>query len=661
MYNKSGLLLDSFEREYRLANGKPVPFKFLGYESLIELLASLTDVVKVMTLDTGDTLLFAVSDEKTLHIAKMVGNQRDNVEGFNRRTARVVSGAGREVKLEIEKSTRVLDKKVSNYVKKQFRELLEDDEHIDGILLTDLPTVYDREFGYNIDYEEFGFNNLEEFCFHGLEDTVDMDLDNFQWKIVEKGMVGNTMSINKPKNVPDKLKKLILNIIDNHSAGLSVDEFGSIFSRKHGSLNHKFYGFHSLLELLLSVPDCVLVSLQTDHDHDQAVLFPLPRPDDAAGVDAVIEEVCHNIREFLEGHTELPLRSFISGYEGFYGDIKDKAVSSGCGDVLSLLMNKCSDVCTVDLTQSEPVIKPAQQPQSSSSSVPSVEHLIQSLHKILNSCEMGRIDVDLLPQSYRNMVGQNLAAEIFGFNNINLLLQHILDNYNSSLTIEDGKLSIQDQETNTPAESRVKHPTADKLKKQELGRGWVRIVHSMTPDQLCLQMENRRQELKKLEESMEMFYSWSKLGQSVSVGGLVAGDLVAALYSDLQWHRARVERVEAGRVELTYVDWGWVAWVRADTLMTLEQDQFLSLPAQVITVTSSQFQQVTGAEWSEAVTLTTGRGFISDHETSDDPSIELFVRKSMNTVDKSSESSEVVRKVKMFIIKEILKLLKSSH
>ena len=94
------------------------------------------------------------------------------------------------MKNKIQKATGIKDKQVSDYVKKQFIELLEDDENIDGILLEDLPTVYYKEFGYKIDYDEFGFNSLEEFCFHGLEEVVDMELDKFQWKIVEKGMYG---------------------------------------------------------------------------------------------------------------------------------------------------------------------------------------------------------------------------------------------------------------------------------------------------------------------------------------------------------------------------------------------------------------------------------------------------------------------------------------
>ena len=72
----------------------------------------------------------------------------------------LVSSVVKDVKNKIQKATGIKDKQVSDYVKKQFIELLEDDENIDGILLEDLPTVYYKEFGYKIDYDEFGFNSL---------------------------------------------------------------------------------------------------------------------------------------------------------------------------------------------------------------------------------------------------------------------------------------------------------------------------------------------------------------------------------------------------------------------------------------------------------------------------------------------------------------------
>jgi len=57
MYNKHGLAMDSFEREYRSMNGKPVPYKFLGYDSLYDLLVAIPDVVNVMPVTEVSSFL----------------------------------------------------------------------------------------------------------------------------------------------------------------------------------------------------------------------------------------------------------------------------------------------------------------------------------------------------------------------------------------------------------------------------------------------------------------------------------------------------------------------------------------------------------------------------------------------------------------------------
>ena len=71
--------------------------KFLGYDSLYDLLVAIPDIVNVMPVTGGQFILIAVPDEKTAHVAKMVGNQRDNVEGFNRRTAALISQCGKVI------------------------------------------------------------------------------------------------------------------------------------------------------------------------------------------------------------------------------------------------------------------------------------------------------------------------------------------------------------------------------------------------------------------------------------------------------------------------------------------------------------------------------------------------------------------------------------
>ena len=91
LLNRHGLLMESFEMEYKSMMGKQVPYKMLGYNSSYDLVINIPDVVHVTQLNGGQTLLLAVPDKTTEHIAKMIGNQRANRDGFNYRTGEVLA------------------------------------------------------------------------------------------------------------------------------------------------------------------------------------------------------------------------------------------------------------------------------------------------------------------------------------------------------------------------------------------------------------------------------------------------------------------------------------------------------------------------------------------------------------------------------------------
>ena len=104
---------------------------------------------------------------------------------------------------------------------------------------------------------------------------------------------------------------------------------------------------------------------------------------------------------------------------------------------------------------------------------------------------------------------------------------------------------------------------------------------SETPDRLTMQSETMKNRLRELEARMESFYTWEMRGERPE--RLKRGDLVAALYTDTAWHRARIIALVTGEgmVELEYLDWGWVAKARVDTLRRLHT-QFLDLAWQGI-------------------------------------------------------------------------------
>lgn len=79
--NKKGLVLSALEREYQGMLGENIPFRRLGYSSLLSMLKDLPDVVSISSISGGNYLIMGTADDKTKHIAEMVNKQRDNNEG----------------------------------------------------------------------------------------------------------------------------------------------------------------------------------------------------------------------------------------------------------------------------------------------------------------------------------------------------------------------------------------------------------------------------------------------------------------------------------------------------------------------------------------------------------------------------------------------------
>ena len=96
--NKKGLLLTDLEKEYRGMTGSPVPYRGLGYSSVLSMLLDMKDVATLEKLPSGHQLVLATPDQYTQHIADMVSCQRDNMEGYNQNTGRVLAQQGRLTK-----------------------------------------------------------------------------------------------------------------------------------------------------------------------------------------------------------------------------------------------------------------------------------------------------------------------------------------------------------------------------------------------------------------------------------------------------------------------------------------------------------------------------------------------------------------------------------
>ena len=87
-------------------------------------------------------LLIGVPDNKTEQIAKMVGNQRDNREEFNRSTGEVLARVGGDVIKKIGKVSGRKTRKLPQFIKKQVEQLIGMEVFGTGLDLLQFQQVY---------------------------------------------------------------------------------------------------------------------------------------------------------------------------------------------------------------------------------------------------------------------------------------------------------------------------------------------------------------------------------------------------------------------------------------------------------------------------------------------------------------------------------------
>jgi len=164
---KRGLLLTELEREYRGMTGSNISYRMLGYPSLQSLIQDMQDVATLQVLDSGHQVVFATPDKSTEHIASMVSCQKDNVEGYNKYTGRVLSGQSTIAKTMTmaDYPNRLVvssDGTVTPLVKQKLGMLLS--KFPMGLLSSELREKYRQLHGEDLDPLSCGQSSLLELC-----------------------------------------------------------------------------------------------------------------------------------------------------------------------------------------------------------------------------------------------------------------------------------------------------------------------------------------------------------------------------------------------------------------------------------------------------------------------------------------------------------------
>ena len=471
-----------------------------------------------------------------------MGNQEFRKSGFNRRTVDAVSRLDGQTISKISQEAGFRDREVSELVKSQIRELLEMDANINGILLSQLPTEYNKYNSYHIDEADYGFTNLEDFCLNGIADVADLDLDCGNFKIVEKGLIGRTRSISVPKNVPNKVKVSFQSLMrNNERREMSLEVLRRKYSETFEPLKLFEFGCLTFLELCLLLPDCLRLRLSAGGDW--ICQSAEPETLEATGD---LSQVAANVAELLQGHKDsLDLKVFIEGYDGYHGSIHKAVKHVGASGVKDLL-SKMEDVCKLETASDGKVmVRPTQLS-------PVTADVINDIQSLLEKHPAGLAIADL-PQSYLEHTGKMLDTFNLGVQSLVSLCLHLSKDPTNDIERRGSNLHLSSQDPRTGPLTEPQSGHGEKLQ-----TGWVRVVQVRGAGLLVVQQERKRRDLRDLEDAMEEFYTVKGGGKEVEV---TSGLLVAALYTDLAWHRARVLRLRSGWALVDFTDWGWQGWV----------------------------------------------------------------------------------------------------
>lgn len=220
--NKNGLILKGLQEEHQAVLGHPIPSRKLGFYSDLEFLRSIPSVVEVINLpDKVNILCKAVVDPKLEHIRQLVARQRSNVAGYNKQTKHVL----------------------------------------------DRQKFYKDDVG--IRHEAFtansGVNSWEDhFQFMPNKHVYGASRNTIQRRT--RGMAPNLTSQRVTrKGVNTNFKKDCLTIAEKHPDGLEIKQFEACYRKlTNKNINYAQFGFMSIEECLLSIPDVILFRKKSD-------------------------------------------------------------------------------------------------------------------------------------------------------------------------------------------------------------------------------------------------------------------------------------------------------------------------------------------------------------------------------------------------------------
>uniref|UniRef100_A0A672TXX6 Tudor domain-containing protein 5 n=1 Tax=Strigops habroptila TaxID=2489341 RepID=A0A672TXX6_STRHB len=188
MAAKEGLTPAQLEHEYMAMIGRPLPVRDLGYQSTLELVADMPEVVRICPYEKGTFILKAIADETTKAIAKLVARQRRSAK--ERKGAAVRADAISPRKNPQSFPWRGKAAILPAAVKAEVQDLLSSSP----LLLLDFHNAFFRRFGRAFEYTQYGFFSMFE-VLRSVSDIV----------VVEQTKAGSLLTLKK--HLASEIKK----------------------------------------------------------------------------------------------------------------------------------------------------------------------------------------------------------------------------------------------------------------------------------------------------------------------------------------------------------------------------------------------------------------------------------------------------------------------
>ncbi|XP_062437677.1 tudor domain-containing protein 5 [Rhea pennata] len=190
MAAKEGLTPAQLEQEYLAMIGRPLPLHDLGFQSTMELVADMPEVVRICPHGKGTFILKAVADETTKDIAKLIAKQKTSVKTRNAAPrANALPSSRNQQKFPRRGRTPPV---LPAAVKSELKDLLSSSP----VLLSDFNKAFSRRFGRAFKYMQYGFFSMLEML-SSVSDII----------AIEQSRAGSLLTLKKSPSTEEQQEK----------------------------------------------------------------------------------------------------------------------------------------------------------------------------------------------------------------------------------------------------------------------------------------------------------------------------------------------------------------------------------------------------------------------------------------------------------------------